>query len=127
MSTASELQASAWDAEVRHDFDALLDHFLPNATFHASGSQEKRGHAAIRELTQDFCRRYPGLEVEFLREYGNGETSAAFEFRATITDAQGVRSVLQGVNLVEIENGKFKAVRSYEELPSPISAAERKS
>jgi ketosteroid isomerase-like protein len=122
MSIVSELQASAWDAECRHDFDALLDHFLPDATFHASGSHEKRGHAEIRALTEDFCREYPGCKVEILREYGNGETSAAIEFRATLTDTQGKVSVLHGVQLVEVEDGKFKSIRGYEEQPVPVAA-----
>lgn len=122
MSTVSELQASAWEAECRHDFDALLDHFLPDATFHASGSYEKRGHAEIRALTEDFCSEYPGCEVEILREYGSGETSAAIEFRATLTDTEGKVSVLHGVQLVEVEDGKFKSIRGYEEQPVPVAA-----
>jgi ketosteroid isomerase-like protein len=120
MSTVSELQASAWDAESRHDFDALLDHFLPDATFHQSDGREHRGHAAIRTMTEDFCRAYPGCEVEILREYGDGETSAAIEFRATITDVEGNVSILQGVQLVELKDGKFKSVRGYEEQPVPM-------
>jgi ketosteroid isomerase-like protein len=117
MTTVSELQASAWDAECRHDFDALLGHFLPDATFHQSNGRRHHGHAAIRTMTEEFCREYPGCSVEILREYGDGETSAAIEFRATITDVDGNVSVLQGVQLVEVQDGRFKSVRGYEEQP----------
>lgn len=121
MSAARDLQASAWDAECRHDLDGLLSHFQPDATFHASGQPLKQGHDAIRELTQDFYRAFPELEVDILGEWGNGETSAVIEFRARLTDPDGNRFALQGVNVVEIEGGKFTSVRSYEEAPAPIS------
>ncbi len=120
MSLARDLQASAWDAECRHDLDGLLSHFLPDATFHASGQPAKQGHEAIRELTEDFYRSFPELEVDILDEWGDGETSAVIEFRAHLTDPDGNRFALQGVNVVEIENGKFKTVRSYEEAPAPV-------
>ncbi|WP_033287816.1 nuclear transport factor 2 family protein [Amycolatopsis jejuensis] len=119
MSLARDLQASAWDAECRHDLDGLLSHFLPDATFHASGQPANQGHAAIRRLTEDFYRSFPELEVDILGEWGDGDTRAVIEFRARLKDPQGNRFALQGVNVVEIEDGKFKTVRSYEEAPMP--------
>jgi len=121
MSFARDLQASAWDAECRHDLDGLLSHFLPDATFHASGQAAVKGHAAIRTLTEDFYRSFPELEVEILAEYGDGQTSAVIEFRARLKDPDGNRFALQGVNLVEILKGKFKTVRSYEESPVAVT------
>ena len=120
MSLARDLQASAWDAECRHDLDGLLDHFQPDATFHASGRPAIQGHAAIRRLTEDFYRSYPELEVEILGEWGDGLTSAVIEFRAHLTDPEGKRFALQGVNVVRIEDGRFTTVRSYEESPTAV-------
>ena len=120
MSRILDLQRSAWDAECRHDLDGLLSHFLPDATFHASGQSPKHGHAAIRDLTEQFFGSFPGLEVEILGEWGNGETSGVIEFRAHLRDPDGNRFQLQGVNVVEVENDKFKTVRSYEEAPTPV-------
>jgi ketosteroid isomerase-like protein len=121
MSFARDLQASAWDAECRHDLDGLLSHLLPDATFHASGQRATQGHDAIRALTEDFYRSFPELEVDILGEWGDGETSAVIEFRAHLKDPDGHRFALQGVNVVEIEDGKFKTVRSYEEAPAPVT------
>jgi uncharacterized protein (TIGR02246 family) len=121
MSTISELQTSAWDAECRHDLDALLEHFTPDGTFHQSNGRDPRAHAAIRAMTEEFLRKYPQCKVEILREYGDGERSAAIEFRATIADPEGKVSVVQGVQLVEIEDGKFTSVRGYEEQPVPVA------
>lgn len=121
MSFISELQASAWAAECGHDLDALLDHFAPDATFHQSNGKVYQGHTAIRTMTEKFLRQYPDCKVEILREYGNGQTSAAIEFRATMTDVNGLVSVLQGVQLVEVQDGKFTSVRGYEEQPVPAA------
>lgn len=123
MSAVRQLQESAWAAECRHDLDALMEHFTPDATFHATGSYAKRGHDKIRELTEDFLREFPQVEVEVLSDYGNGETSAAIEFRATVVNTAGETFVIQGVQLVEVENGKFKSVRGYEEQPVAVSKA----
>ncbi|MGW6458428.1 nuclear transport factor 2 family protein [Streptomyces sp. NPDC055078] len=121
MSFARDLQASAWDAECRHDLDRLLDHFLPDATFHASGQPPKQGHAAIRDLTEEFYRSFPDLEIDILGDWGEGETSAVIEFRARLTDPEGNRYALEGVTIVEIEAGKFKKVRYYEDAAVPVA------
>ncbi|MBS1889082.1 MAG: nuclear transport factor 2 family protein [Actinobacteria bacterium] len=123
MSTITELQESAWEVEGRHDLDALLEYFHPDATFHQSNGDVYRGHAEIRAMTERFLREFPGCETEILSEYGDGETSAAIEFRATLTDPEGNVSALQGVQLVEVKDGKFKSVRGYEEQPVPVAEA----
>jgi ketosteroid isomerase-like protein len=117
MSSARALQESAWDAECRHDLDGLLDHFLPDAMFYAYGQPPQQGHSAIRKLTEDFYRAFPELTIDVLGEWTNGDSSAAFEFRAHLTDPDGKRFTLRGVTLVEIADGKFKTVRYYEEVP----------
>jgi ketosteroid isomerase-like protein len=121
MSLARDLQAAVWDAECRHDMDGLLSHFQPDATFHAGGKPLMTGHDGIRKMTEDFWRAFPELEVDILGEWGDGQTSAVIEFRARMKDPDGKAFGLQGVNLVEIENGKFKTVRSYEEAPTPVT------
>ncbi|ORA40015.1 nuclear transport factor 2 family protein [Mycobacterium aquaticum] len=121
MNSARALQESAWDAECRHDLDGLLDHFLPDATFYAYGQAPQRGHEAIRRMTEDFYRSFPELAIDVLGEWTNGESSAAFEFRARLKDTTGARFTLDGVILVEIEDGKFKKVRYYEEAPVPAT------
>jgi ketosteroid isomerase-like protein len=119
MSSLRALQESAWDAECRHDLAALLDHFHPDAMFYAYGQPPQQGHDAIRALTENFYRSFPDLEIEILGEWTNGDSSGAFEFRAHLTDTEGKRFTLRGVILVEVEGGKFTAVRYYEEQPVP--------
>jgi ketosteroid isomerase-like protein len=121
MTLAHDLQTSAWDAECRRDLDALLAHFHPDATFHPAGGEPQTGHAAIRRMTEDFYSSYPELAIDILNEWGNGDSSAVFEFRAHLTDLAGHRSTLDGVCLVEIEDGKFRSVRYYEDAPTPVA------
>jgi len=121
MSLARDLQASAWDAECRRDIDAVLSHFHPDATFHPAGAPAQQGHAAIRKLTEDFYRSFPELEIDILNEWGHGDSSAVFEFRARLKDTEGNRSTLDGVCLVEIEDGTFTSVRYYEDAPVPVT------
>jgi ketosteroid isomerase-like protein len=121
MSHARDLQASAWEAECRRDLDALLTHFHPDATFHPAGGPAQRGHTAIREMTEDFYRAFPELEIDILNEWGAGASSAVFEFRARLKDTKGSLSTLDGVCLVEIEDDVFTSVRYYEDAPVPVT------
>jgi len=121
MSLARDLQASAWDAECRHDIDAVLTHYHPDATFYQPGAPARQGHAAIRELYEDFYRLFPEHEIEILNEWGQGDSSAVFEFRALMKDTEGNRSTLQGVCLVEIEDGTLTSIRYYEDAPVPVT------
>ncbi len=121
MTSARQLQESAWNAECRRDLDALLPHFASDAIFHPAGGAPQQGHDAIRAMTEDFYRLYADLEIDILKEFGNGDSSAAFEFRAHLKDADGNRSTLDGICLVEISTGVFTSVRYYEDAPVPVS------
>ncbi len=121
MSIAREIQASVWEAECRRDLDAVLSHFHSDATFHPAGGPAQKGHAAIREMTEEFYSSFPELSIDILNEWGNGDSSAVFEFRAHLKDNAGERFTLEGVCLVEIQDGKFTAVRYYEDAPVPVT------
>ena len=123
MSKIRDLQDAAWEAECGHDLDGLMAYFTDDATFHQSNGEMYRGQDEIRAMTEQFYAEYPGCETEILREFGDGETSAALEFRATLTDPDGKVSVLYGVQLIEVEDDKFKSVRGYEENPVQVEAA----
>ncbi|GAA1692310.1 hypothetical protein GCM10009808_06740 [Microbacterium sediminicola] len=120
MTTIRDLQESAWDAECRHDIDTLLSHFHPDAVFHPAGQPPQRGHAAIRALTEDFYSSFPGLDIEIVGEWSSSDNSAAFQFRALLTDIGGGRSTLDGICLVTVADGVFTSVRYFEDAPEPV-------
>lgn len=119
MSRVRDLQVAAWEAECRHDLESLLAYFHPDAVFHPAGGLPQQGHAAIRAMTEEFYRSYPSLGIDVLDEWGDGETAAAFEFRAHLTAVDGARSTLDGICLVRIEGDQFVSVRYYEDAPVP--------
>ncbi len=102
---------SYWTAEIERDVDKVLAHYHPDAVFVPNGVA-LRGHDQIRTFYEDSCRRFPILEVEILRESGDGSI-AALEWSAAVTDHEGTRVPFVGVNLVSIEDGLFREVRAY--------------
>lgn len=117
MRTPREISESYWAAECRRDIDAVMEHY------HADGIYEgpdglRRGAAEIRAAYEDSARAFPGLEVAIVGEFPLGDRSA-LEFDAVLIDAAGVRHRVRGVNVVEVRDGRFVSVRSYEDPPAP--------
>jgi ketosteroid isomerase-like protein len=116
--TPREVSESYWDAECRRDIDAVLAHYLPDATYEdASGL--RRGHAEVRRAYEESATAYPGLEVRIVREFTFDATTGALEFDAVLVDATGRRARVRGVNVVVVRDGRFASVRSYEDPPMP--------
>jgi ketosteroid isomerase-like protein len=116
--TPREVSESYWDAECRRDIDAVLEHYHPDGVYEDAGGRHE-GLEAIRRAYEASARAYPGLEVTIVGDVTAGPRGA-LEFVATLVDAAGVRSVIRGVNLVEVHDGRFRSVRSYEDPPRPI-------
>jgi ketosteroid isomerase-like protein len=117
MRTPLDVSRSYWAAECRRDLDAVMEHYHDDAAYEeASGA--RLGHDDIRAGYAEHMRLYPSLEVEIVQEFPRGEWSA-IEFDAVVTDPAGVRSRIRGVNVVHVRDGRFLAVRSYEDPPVP--------
>lgn len=106
---------SYWAAECRRDIDAVLAHYHPDAVYEDAGGRCD-GLAAIRSAYEASARTYPGLEVTIVREFPAGDRSA-LEFDAILIDVDGGRHRVRGVNVVEVQGGRFLSVRSYEDPP----------
>jgi ketosteroid isomerase-like protein len=117
MGAPREVSESYWAAECRRDIDSVMAHYLPDASYEDSGGR-RVGAAAIRQAYEDSARAYPGLEVEIVREFVFDDDCGALEFDAVLIDPQGRRFRVRGVNVVELGNGKFVSVRSYEDPPA---------
>jgi ketosteroid isomerase-like protein len=109
--SAREVAQSYWAAEVERDVDKVLAHYHADAVFIPNGIR-LAGHAEIRTFYEDSCRRFPVLEVEIVRETG-GDGITALEWSAAVTDHNGHRVPFVGVNLVNVEAGRFREVRAY--------------
>jgi ketosteroid isomerase-like protein len=116
MSSPREISESCWAAERRGDLDAVMGHFHADATYRAPDGP-RAGLDAIRGMYEYYAKDFPELvSLEILREFPDGDT-AAIEFDAVVTDPEGMRYRVRGVNLVQVRDGKFVSVRSYEDQP----------
>jgi hypothetical protein len=78
-----------------------------------------RGIVAIRAAYERSAAAFPGLEVHILRSFSRGNVGA-LEFVAWLTDPLGRRHVVRGVNVVQVHDGRFRSVRSYEDPPAEV-------
>jgi ketosteroid isomerase-like protein len=117
MRTPREVSESYWAAECRRDLDSVMAHYHDDATYEDAGGL-RRGQAEVRRSYEASARDYPGLEVTIVREFnGQGDTSA-LEFDAVLIDHEGRRFRVRGVNVVQVRDGQFGSVRSFEDPPS---------
>jgi ketosteroid isomerase-like protein len=115
--TPREVSEAYWAAECRRDLDGVMAYYRPDATYEGPDGLY-RGQAEIRAAYEQSARTYPGLELEIVREFPLGDRSA-LEFEAWLTDSAGRRFQVRGVNVVHVEDGQFRSVRSYEDPPAP--------
>jgi ketosteroid isomerase-like protein len=115
-----EVAESYWRAEEARDVEAVLAHFHEDAVFHpVTGPLE--GHDEIRTFYDGMGDTFPGLEVTITREISSGH-EAALEWEAVLTDHEGNRFPIRGVNIVRVREGKFEHVRAYfdpTQFPTP--------
>jgi len=117
MRTPREVSESYWAAECSRDIDDLMAHYHDDATYE-DGAGVRRGKDEVRAFYEGSARDYPGLEVRIVREFPAGDQSA-LEFDAVLIDPEGRRFRVKGVNVVEVRDGKFAWVRSYEDPLKP--------
>jgi ketosteroid isomerase-like protein len=113
--TPFEISESYWEAECRRDIDGLMAHYHDDGSYEGPDGH-RTGYDAIRAGYEEHFRLFPELEVEIVQEFPRGESSA-IEFDAVMVDPEGGRYRVRGVNIVEVRDGKFVSVRSYEDTP----------
>lgn len=106
-----EVAQSYWAAEIERNVEKVLAPYHPDAVFVPNG-QVLVGHDQIRTFYDKSCRRFPRLEVEIVRDQ-RLDRRGVIEWSAALTDHSGRRMPLVGVNIVNIEKGRFREVRAY--------------
>jgi len=110
-STPRQVAESYWRVESERDIEKVGQHYHPDAVFMPPGENLVGWHN-IKKWYEESFRRFPGLEVEIVHEISQG-SEAALEWKAVLTNVTGVRHALVGVNIVRVENGKYREVRAY--------------
>jgi ketosteroid isomerase-like protein len=111
VSRQREVAESYWRSECARDIDGVLRHYQPDARFVAPG-WDLVGHHEVRRYYEESAAQFPGLEVEVVGDYGDGDT-AVVEWSAVLIDEKGVRYPISGVNVIKLEGDRFKEVRAY--------------
>jgi ketosteroid isomerase-like protein len=120
MRTPREVSESYWAAECRRDIDGVIAHYNEDATYQdARGLLQ--GHAEIRGFYEGSARDYPGLEVTILREFVGSPDSSALEVYAVLTDHEGRRFEIRGLNALTVRDGRIASLRCYEDPLVPES------
>jgi steroid delta-isomerase len=109
-----------WAAEASRNVESVLAMYHEDAVFHPA-SGPLRGHDEIRTFYDGMGDTFPGLEVTIVDEVSNGN-EAALEWEAVLIDREGTRYPLRGVNVVEVDGGRIRSMRSYfdpNQFPTP--------
>ncbi len=118
--TAASRLLGYWADECRRDLGQTLGHFGAGAEV-LTPDGSFTGHEAIAGLYQRSFDAYPRLAVEVAARFV-GRGSHAFEFTAVLTDTEGVRWAVEGVNVITLEDGLISRLRSYEDAPRRLPA-----
>jgi ketosteroid isomerase-like protein len=109
--TPREVAESYWRAEAERDVAKVGLHYHSDAVFHPPG-ERLVGWSEIARWYEATYRQFQGVRVDIVHEISNGP-EASFEWQATLTDAAGKVYTPVGVNIVRVEDGRFREVRAY--------------
>ena len=110
MASAEEISRSYWQAEMRHDIDAVMDHYAPDAVMVMPGVTLQGPE--IRKFYEESFKAFPKLDHRVLRVMGD-DRLACLEWHAVMTDAEGREFTFSGVNLCEADGERMTHVRGY--------------
>jgi hypothetical protein len=108
-----------WADECARDLDKLMTHFAPDAEV-VTPEGSFRGHQAIASLYKKSFDSFPGLDVDVKAGFA-GHGAHCFEYSAVLADAAANRWLIEGINLMKLEDGLISFLRSFEDAPRRVS------
>ncbi len=113
-----------WTDECARDLGKLMTHFTRDAEV-ITPDGAYRGHDAVAALYQKSFDSYPGLSVNVTASFP-GRERHCYEYKAVLSDAGRNDWLVEGINLMKLENGLIASLRSFEDVPRRISAADER-
>ncbi|GCE07826.1 nuclear transport factor 2 family protein [Dictyobacter aurantiacus] len=107
-SKPKEIFESMIEAANRHDLEAMVTYFAPDYRSELPFSPERNftGQAGVRKNWSFFFSTMPDFRVEILSEAIEGDSVWA-ELFFHGTRADGVKQMMQGVNIMKIQGGQI--------------------
>ena len=79
-----------------------------------------RGHDAVAAVYRKSFDDFPGLTVDVTASFA-GRDAHCFEYRAVLCDAADNHWLIEGVNVMKLEQGLISRLRSFEDAPRRLS------
>ena len=112
-----------WKDECARDLAQLMTHFTADAEV-VTPDGRYRGHGAVAGLYQASFDAYPGLTVEVKAAYA-GRDAQCVQFRAVLFDHEDKGWLVEGVNVMRLEDGRISYLRSFEDAPRVLPKGDR--
>jgi len=109
-----------WADECARDLDKLMTHFTADAEV-VTPEGSFRGHRAIASLYKKSFDSFPGLKVDVKAGFV-GRGAHCFEYSAVLSDTANDRWLIEGINLMQLEDGLISRLRSFEDAPRRLSS-----
>ena len=123
VAAATEKSIAYWQDECARDLTNLMRHFTADAEV-VTPDGSHRGHDAVAALYQKSFDAYPGLTVEVTATYA-GRDAQCVQFRAVLFDPEDTGWLVEGVNVVRLQDGLISYLRSFEDAPRLLRDGDR--
>lgn len=72
-----------------------------------------KGKGKVLEIYRGFFEAHSRVNLDLKRQYQLSHDSVAVEFTLRFSGSDGKETVIEGVDCIEISNGKIAAIRAY--------------
>ena len=118
-SAATSRIVAYWADECARDLDKLMTHFTTDAEV-VTPEGTFRGREAVASLYRKSFDSFPGLKVDVKAGFV-GRGAHCFEYSAVLCDTADNHWLIEGVNLMKLEDGLICSLRSFEDAPRRLS------
>ncbi len=120
LSAAAARIMAYWADECARDLDKLMTHFTTDAEV-VTPDGRFRGRAAVASLYKKSFDSFPGLTVDVRAAFA-GRGAHCFEYSAVRSDTANDRWLIEGINLMHLEDGLISRLRSFEDAPRRLAS-----
>ena len=118
-SAATSRIVAYWADECARDLDKLMTHFTTDAEV-VTPEGTFRGRESVASLYRKSFDSFPGLKVDVKAGFA-GRGAHCFEYSAVLSDTADNHWLIEGVNLMKLEDGLICSLRSFEDAPRRLS------